>query len=411
MMHTNSACRACGGARLERFLSLGPTPLANAFLNRERLAEPEPTFPLDVYLCGDCSLVQLRDVVSPELLFKDYVYVSSTSESFVAHFRSFAEDAVDRFGLERGSLVVDVGSNDGILLRPFQELGMRVLGVDPAENVARLATRAGIETLPVFFDEGIAREIVRTRGPAKVVTGTNVFAHVDRPQRFMAAARELLSDDGVFIAEFPYLADLFEKNLFDTVYHEHLSYFSVKPLTMLFPRMGFEIVELRRVPTHGGSLRVFARKTPTAAAAGPSVEELLLLERELGLGELRTWLEFAERVRRNKEALRSLLEGLKTRGKRIAGYGAPAKGNTLLNYFQLGPEQLDYIVEDSAFKQGLYTPGTRIPVVAPDRLRKDRPDFILLLAWNFAGPIMEKLSSFKREGGRFILPVPEPKVV
>jgi len=404
-------CRVCKGRDLKKFLSLGSMPLANAFLSPKNLKHKEPAFPLEVYLCSRCSLAQLVDVVSPKVLFKDYVYVSSTSESFVAHFRSFAQEAWKRFDLRPGSLIVDVGSNDGILLKPFKELGANVLGVEPAANIAKIANNNGIDTIPAFFSKELAKRIAKTRGRAAVVTATNVFAHVDDLDGFVGSMQELLSEEGVFIFEVPYLGDMIRKNLFDTIYHEHLSYFSVKPLTFLFKRLGMEIVDIQTVASHGGSLRVFVKMLGGSRASRDSVESYLQKEKESKLHSFATMKDFARRIAKNKKGLLDMLRDLKSQGKKIAGYGAPAKGNTLLNYFGIDYRILEYIIDDSPWKQGLFTPGTHIPVAAPSRLGQDKPDYLLILAWNFAEPIMKKLASFQAEGGKFIIPVPEPQIV
>ena len=409
----NTTCRICGGTQLDKILSLGSTPLANSFLKKEELQNEEPFYPLEVGLCATCSLVQLLDIVSPEIMFRNYVYVSSTSPSFIAHFRSFASHVVERFDLRKGSLVIDVGSNDGILLRPFQEKGMRVLGIDPAENLAKLATENGIETLPRFFNPAVAREVLARYGNAMVITANNVFAHVNNIKEFMEAVRIVIDSDGVFIFEVPYLGDLYGQNLFDTIYHEHLSYFAVKPLMYFFSQQQLRIFDIEKVSSHGGSLRVFVKRkiSQKPETLSASVAKYLQQERELKLDSLPTWEQFSNKIILNKEKLKEMLRRMKSEGKRIAGYGAPAKGNTLLNYFEIGNGILDYIADDSSFKQGLYTPGTHIPVVEPARLNSDRPDYLLILAWNFAEQIMSKLGAYKEAGGKFIIPVPETRII
>ena len=406
-----SACRGCKGGRLERVLSLGEQPPANAFLRADQLKDPEPRFPLDVDLCRGCALLQLRHSVSPELLFRNYLYNSSTSPVFVQHFRDMADELSPRFGLGPGSLVVDVGSNDGILLRPFQAKGARVLGVDPAENIARMATEGGVETWPRFFNPETAREVVARKGKADLVTATNVFAHVDDLDGVVEGVKALLGPRGAFMVEVAYVADFVEKSLFDTVYHEHLFYWGVKPIEAYFRRHGMEVFDVTRVPTHGGSIRVFAQPAGGPHRREPSVDALLAEEARKGLHDVATYHAFAKRVEENRRALRTLLADLKSQGKRIAGYGAPAKGSTLLNYFGLGTETLDYVVDDAPLKQGLHVPGVHVPIVPASALESRRPDFVLLLAWNFAEPIMRKLSAYRESGGRFIMPVPEPHVI
>jgi SAM-dependent methyltransferase len=401
----------CHGKLLARVLSLGAQPLANAFLREKELVRPEPTFPLDVYFCRTCFFLQLCDVVSPEVLFRDYMYASSTSEAFAAHFRALAEDVAKRFELTPNSLVVDIGSNDGILLRPFKEKGIRVLGIEPAANIARMAQERGIETLVEFFGERVAEEVVKTRGLARVVTATNVFAHVDGLEGFVEGVKALMEDEGVFIIEVPYLGDLVVQNLFDTIYHEHLSYFSMNPLTVLFGRLGMEVFDVQHVPSHGGSLRVFIKKTGTGIPVTGAVGAFRARDEQLGLYAAETYEEFGRRVDENRRALVGLLRSVRSEGCRIAGYGAAAKGNVLLNYFGIGRDILEYIVDDSELKQGLFTPGTHIPIVSVERLKVAPPDYVLILAWNFAEPIMKKLESFRERGGRFVIPVPRPHVL
>lgn len=404
----NSCCRICKGIVLRKIMSFGKTPPANAFLRKEQLAVPEQLFPLDVYLCQACGLVQLVDVVSPDVLFRDYVYVSSTAASFAAHFAAFAASACARFSLGGGSLVVDIGSNDGVLLAPFRERGIAVLGIEPAATVAEIARQRGIETVPAFFSAELAGELAKKRR-ASVITATNVFAHINELDDALTGVRLLLAEDGVFIIEVPYLGDLIEKNLFDTVYHEHLSYFALKPLSVLFERFGMAIVDVEKVGTHGGSIRVYAKKAP--ADASPAVAEFRAKEQLLQLDAAETYRAFMQKIEKNRAALAALLLQLKADGKSVAGYGAPAKSTTLLHYFGIGAETIGYIVDDSAYKQGLYTPGTHIPVVGPELLHQRRPDCLLILAWNFADEIMKKNEWFSRSGGKFIVPVPEPKVL
>ena len=407
LIKKNTLCRVCKGKNIHKVISLGSMPPANAFLKKEDLDKPENKFPLEAYFCNDCSFVQLLDVVNPELLFRDYVYVSSTSPVFIGHFRQLAEKLIHQFNLKKGDFVVDVGSNDGILLRPFKEMGMKVLGIDPAEKIASLATQSGIETLPIFFGAEAARDIAKKRGKAKIITTTSVFSHVDDLDDFTLGVMELIADDGVFIIEVYYLKELLEKNLFDTIYHEHLSYFTLKTMSRLMERMGMEVFDADKTDTHGGSLRVFIQKKSGPHKRTGNLKIFLNEEEKKHLSEISTYKKFSEKIERNKEALRKLLQNLKSKGKIIAGYGAPAKGNTLLNYFGIGTDLVDYIVDDSKWKQGLYTPGMHIPVVSPEKLSEKKPDYILILAWNFADSIMNKIPDFDK----FILPVPIPQVL
>ncbi len=406
-----STCRICGGMKLSRILSLGPTPLANAFLLEHERHLPESYFPLDVYVCKACSLVQLIDVVDPRILFKDYVYVSSTSPVFVAHFDTFARQVFDRFHLSARSLVIDIGSNDGILLRPFKQLGARVLGVEPDRSIGTIARKAGVTTISEFFSLIVARKILKKYGEASIVTATNVFAHVDDIHGLVKGVKHLLTKNGVFIIEVPYLVDFLEKNLFDTVYHEHLSYFSVTALHYFFEQLGMAIIDVERVATHGGSLRVFIARAGSTHKKESSVQSFLTSEKKIGLQEEKIYHEYKKKIERNKVTLHTLLSKLKEKGNSIAGYGAPAKGNTLLNFFGVGDELLSYIVDDSHHKQGRYTPGKRIPVVSSEKLKTHPPDYLLIIAWNFAESIMKKNEEFRRHGGKFIIPVPSPKII
>ena len=387
-------------------VSLTPTPPANAFVTAADLDREQPRFPLDVFFCDGCAHVQLLDVVDPRALFENYVYVSGTSPTFVRHFEGYSCDMIARANLGPGDLVVDIGSNDGTLLRFFAEAGCRTLGIDPARDIARRATEAGIETIAGVISVELARRIRDERGPAALVTANNVFAHVDDLTEFVAAARTLLAPDGLFAFEVSYLADMVEKVLFDTIYHEHLDYHSVKPLRRFFAMHGMELIEVIRVDAHGGSIRGVAQLAGGGCAAGRSVESMIALEERLGLDRGETFFRFAERIDALKDALSSVLGDLKTEGKRIAGYGAPAKATTLMYHFDLGPEIIDFIVDDSPFKQGLYSPGLHVPVLPPEAIYERRPDCLLVLAWNFAEPIMSKHRDYAEAGGRFIVPAP-----
>jgi SAM-dependent methyltransferase len=405
-------CRLCESRELTKVWSFGETPLANAYLAPAAIGSSEPMVPLEVYYCGDCHLVQLRHVVDPEVLFSRYLYVSSTSASFRAHFAEYAADLVQRFQLKKKDLVVDIGSNDGILLRPLQAAGMRILGIDPAENIAAEATSAGIQTLARFFTPEVAREVKATYGPVTIITANNVFAHTDRIDVFVEAVKELLADDGVYAFEVQYLGDLVANNLFDIVYHEHVCYYHLTPLAAFFARQGLEVFDVTRVPVHGGSLRVFVQRQGGPHNVSSAVGTLLRQESANGLNELSTYQAFADRINHNRLALRTLLGTIKQQGKRVVGYGAPAKATTLLYAFGLGRETLEYVVDDDKrMKQGLVMPGSHIPIVAPDRLYADKPEYCLILAWNFAEPIMKTHSRFTAQGGRFIIPVPEPRVI
>lgn len=409
-VHRRPDCRLCGSRHVTLALQLEPTPPANAFVGRDELAKPQPVFPLDVFFCEDCAHLQLLDVVDPRILFENYVYVSGTSPSFVAHFEAYAKDLLARFKPPAGGLVLDIGSNDGTLLRFFQNAGLKVLGVDPARNIAEQATKAGIETLATFFSPALAGQIRAERGPASVITGNNVFAHIDDLKGVVEGIRTLLAPDGVFAFEVSYLVDVYEKTLFDTIYHEHLDYHSVKPLVQFFRANGMELIEALRVPSHGGSLRGIARLASGPQPVGASVAEAVAHEARLGLHSAATFVQFGRNIARLKAELGALLRRLKAEGRSIAGFGAPAKATTLMYHFGIGPDLIDFIADDSPLKQNLYSPGLHIPVLPPSAIAERKPDYLVLLAWNFAGPIMQKNQAYRQQGGRFIVPIPKVEV-
>lgn len=403
-------CRFCLNKDLIQVIDLGKQPAANAFLTERQLKLKEPFFPLKVNFCPKCGQLQLTHVVSPDYLFRNYVYVSSTSPVFIDHFKQYATSVVKKLKLKKNSFVVDIGSNDGILLKPFKKLGMRILGIDPAVKIAKQATRNGIETIPAYFDQKLVDKIVKKYGKADVITANNVFAHVPFIDELILAVKKLLNEEGVFVIEAPYLVNFLQQNLFDTIYHEHVSYLSIHPLTVLFKRFNMEVFDCEKTDSHGGSIRVFVKKIGSKWKK-TSVSKFIENEQSLGLRKLSTFKKFAKKIEKNKIELNKILKKIKSEGKSIVGYGAPAKGNTLLNYFKIGKETLNYIVDDSKYKQGLYTPGMHIGVVSPGQIFKDKPDYVLILAWNFAESIIKKLSEYQGNGGKFIVPVPRPKIV
>lgn len=404
-------CRLCGGRDLKPAFSLAPTPPANAFVPESRVGRDQALYPLDLFLCGACGHLQLRDVVDPAALFEDYVYVSGTSPVFREHFRRCAEDLSARAALKPGDLVVDVGSNDGTLLRFFRDGGRRVLGVDPAKAIAAEATKSGVETWPEFFTVETAARIRSKRGPAALVTANNVFAHADDLRGMAAAVRGLLAPGGLFAFEVSYLADVHEKLLFDTIYHEHVAYHAVAPLRGFFDSLGLELIEALRVDSHGGSLRGVVQLKGGARPVGASVGERLREERALGLDCLDTWARYAARVDARRRELTEVLAGMRARGLRVAAFGAPAKATTLMHHFGIGRETVDFIVDDSPLKQGLFSPGLHIPVLPAAAIAERRPDVLLITAWNFAEPIMAKNKAFLDSGGRFVVPLPAVRVI
>jgi SAM-dependent methyltransferase len=405
--HRRASCALCDSSHLEHVLALEPSPPANSFVPFDRLDVLQQKFPLDLAICRDCNHVQLLDVVDPRFLFEDYVYVSGTSRVFVDHFRRYAADTTELLGIAPGDLVVDIGSNDGTLLRFFQALGCRVLGIDPARSIADAASESGVETLTEFFTPEVAREIRDSRGAARLITANNVFAHAEDLGGILDGVRALLAADGVFVFEVSYLADVYEKTLFDTIYHEHLSYHSVGPLEKFFAANAMQLIDVLRVPSHGGSIRGFAQHAQGKRPIRRSVQDLIELESQLMLDRPATFESFAARIDRLKGELRALLSQIKSKGACVSGFGAPAKATTLLHHFQLGTDFLDFIVDDSPLKQGLFTPGHHIPVVSPAMLDERHPDYLVVLAWNFAESIIASHSGYTERGGQFIVPLPQ----
>ena len=403
-----TACRSCGCGGLQKVLSLGRTPLANALLTAEQLQQPEETYPLELVFCSQCSLVQLTESVAPEKLFREYVYFSSFSDTMLRHAEQLSSELIGSKDLGATSLVIEVASNDGYLLQFYQRAGVPVLGIEPATNIARAAEQKGIRTVCDFFDEQLARRLVEEGQQADVIHAHNVLAHVPDLNGFVRGLRELLKDDGVILVEVPYVKDMISASEFDTVYHEHLSYFSLTALNELFTRNGLTIQLVERLTIHGGTLRVYAGHEQEQDG---SVAQLLSDEQAWGVGDINFYSGFGERVEQLRSELVGLLRKLKAEDKRIAVYGASAKGSTLLNYCGLGKGTLDYVVDRSTVKQGRYTPGSHLQIYAPEKLLEDMPDYVLLLTWNFATEILEQQAEYRARGGRFIVPVPSVRVL
>jgi hypothetical protein len=406
------ACRFCGAGLSEIFVDLGASPLANSYLEPGDLGRAEAFYPLCVYVCAECLLVQLPEEERPEAIFSDYAYFSSYSESWLRHAKTYAEAMIERFGFGAGHQVVEIASNDGYLLRWFKERGIPVLGVEPAANVAAAAEVAGIPSRVQFFGEVAAREIVAEGLRADLLVGNNVLAHVPGLNDFVAGLKILLAPSGVLTMEFPHLLRLMDEDQFDTIYHEHYSYFSFATVRKVFAAHGLTLFDVEELPTHGGSLRIYARHDEDAVKpVGKRVAELLAREEAAGLGRLETYRSFAERVQRVKWGLLRFLIAAKEEGKSIAAYGAPAKGNTLLNYCGVRTDFLDYTVDRSPHKQGRYLPGVRIPIHGPDRLRETRPDYVLILPWNLKEEIVGQMADVRSWGGRFVVAIPEVRVL
>ncbi|HEX8557334.1 MAG TPA: class I SAM-dependent methyltransferase [Pyrinomonadaceae bacterium] len=406
-------CRACGQEGLKVVLSLGRTPLANALLSEAQLGEPEETYPLDLAFCPGCSLVQITETVPPETLFREYFYLSSFSETMVRHAEKIAARLVAERALGPGSLVVEVASNDGYLLQFYKRAGVPVLGVEPATNIARVAEEErGVPTLCDFFGAELAARLAAEGRRADVIHANNVLAHVADLNGVVEGFARLLKDDGVAVIEAPYVKEMIDGVEFDTIYHEHLCYFSLTALDRLFRRHGLLIKDVELLPIHGGTLRIFAgRDAGGGGARSGAVARLLEEERAWGVDREEFYAGFGAKVERLRQDLVSLLRRLKAEGKRVAVYGASAKGSTLLNYFRLGGDVLDFVADRSTVKQGRYTPGTRLLISPPDRLLEEMPDYCLLLTWNFADEILEQQREYRERGGRFIIPIPEVRVV
>jgi SAM-dependent methyltransferase len=402
-----TTCRACTSTALYLYLPLGDHPAANAFPPTAAAGLPEAKWPLDTHVCLDCALIQVPDQLPPDF-FIDYLYIPSASDTMHEHFRGLARGFRDRCVTAPGQLVVDIGCNDGLLLAACRDEGLTTLGVDPAANIAELARAKGVEVFNEYFTAESAARIRAQYGPAQVIVTTNTFNHIDNLYDFGEGVVTLLAPDGMFVIEVPQALTCVLDNEFDTVYHEHLSVFSVTSLEALGARLGLQVVDIDALPIHGGSMRVYLRRGGTAK---PVVAEWLERERAAGLFEKATYVAHAARVDAIRTDLMTLLHDLKRQGQQLAGYGAPAKGNTLLNYYGIGPDLLAFLADRNTLKHGRVSPGMHIPVVSPERILETQPDYLLILAWNFADEIMAQQAEYRRRGGRFILPIPEVRVV
>ncbi len=408
---SQSHCRSCGTRLEHTFVDLGMSPLANSYIKPEQLNCMEPFYPLHVFVCAKCLLVQLEQFSTPHDIFSDYAYFSSFSDSWLAHAKAYVDMIADRFRLDRDSKVVEIASNDGYLLQNFLARGIPLLGVEPAANVAEVAKKKGINTRVAFFGEKTALDLTAEGWNADLIIGNNVLAHVPDLNDFVKGLNVLLKPTGLITMEFPHLLQLMEQNQFDTIYHEHFSYFSLLAVEQVFARHGMKLFDVEELPTHGGSLRIYACHDQDASKPiGARVRELKSREEATGFGQLNHYLSFGPQVEATKRKLLSFLISARQEGKQVVGYGAPAKGNTLLNYCGVRTDLIDYTVDRSPHKQGHFLPGMHIPIHAPDQIRQTRPDYVLILPWNLREEVMQQIAFIRDWGGKFVVPIPEVKV-
>jgi SAM-dependent methyltransferase len=408
----NTTCLFCKTPLRHTFVDLGMSPLCESYVGADQLDAMEPFYPLHVYVCSNCFLVQLEEFVTPGEIFTEYAYFSSYADSWVEHMRRYAEAITERLGLDEESFVVEVASNDGYLLQHFVKMDIPVLGIEPAANVAKVAKDKGIPTLVRFFGEQLAHELVGEAKKADLICGANVLAQVPDLNDFVRGLRILLAPDGVITIEFPHLMRLMADNQFDTIYHEHFSYFSFVAAEKIFAAHELVLFDVEEIPTHGGSLRIYARHA--ADESKPVSERVLDLRRreiEAGMLRIETYQDFAEQVKETKRKLLDFLIAARRAGKKVVGYGAPGKGNTLLNYCGVRTDFLDFTVDRSTYKQGKFLPGTHIPILAPEAIRRTRPDYVLILPWNFKDEIMSQMAYIREWGGRFVVPIPSTRVL
>jgi len=406
-------CRVCDNELGDPFLSLGNSPLSNSFLSRDELNRMEPYYPLAVYICNRCFLVQIEEFKTAKSIFsKDYPYFSSFSESWLKHCKDYTAMMMRRFGFNNKSFVVEIGSNDGYLLQYFKQYDIPVLGIEPAANTAQAAIKNGIPTDITFFDASYARLMNENGKQADLIIGNNVLAHNPNLNDFVGGLKIILKPFGIISMEFPHLLKLIEENQFDTIYHEHFSYFSFHAVQKLFNSHDLVLFDVERIPTHGGSLRIYARhKNSRSIPITNRVANILEREQDAGLLDLKTYNSFRDKVQSTKRTLLKFLIEVKNEGEKIIGYGAPAKGNTLLNYCGVRTDFLDYTVDRNTHKQNKYLPGTHIPIKHPDKIKEDKPDYILILPWNIKDEIMEQISYIRKWSGKFIIPVPTVEIL
>jgi hypothetical protein len=407
-----SKCRFCGSPLKHTFVDLGMSPLCESYLSINQLNRMEPFYPLHVYVCENCFLVQLEEYVDPEAIFTEYAYFSSYADSWLKHVQNYTDLIVDRFNLGADSFVVEIASNDGYLLQYFVKKGIPALGIEPAANVAKVAIEKGVPTLVEFFGQESAKRLISKGKSPDLIIGNNVLAQVPDLNDFVGGMKTLLGPQGVITIEFPHLMRLMSENQFDTIYHEHFSYFSFITAEKIFAAHGLVLFDVDELPTHGGSLRIYAcHVDDKSKSVSDRVLNLRKREELAGFTNLEHYVDFAEQVKETKRKLLDFLIDVKREGKKVAGYGAPGKGNTLLNYCGIREDFLDYTVDRNPYKQGKYLPGTHIPIFAPEKIDETRPDYLLILPWNFKDEIIQQMAHIRSWGGQFIVPIPEVRIL
>jgi SAM-dependent methyltransferase len=404
-------CRLCDSTDLELVLPIAASPIADAYVPRERLGESQDAYPLDLYLCNDCGHVQNLDVVNPEILFRDYIYVTSSSLGLVEHYRRYADEVMAKIDVKPGALALEIGSNDGSLLGFFKAKGLKVLGIDPARRIAEDATARGIHTLPEFFGSKLAEGLREEHGPAAIIAANNVFAHADNLADIVQGIRTMLDDDGVFIFEVSYLPDIVDRFLFDTVYHEHVSYHSIAPLARFFESLGMQLFDVQRISSKGGSIRGFAQRSPEGRRAVTSrVMEMFAEEARRRFAEPAVYREYGKAIAARKAAVEKVVDEARASGKTVAGYGASTTVTTLMWHFDL-TQKLEFLADDNPLKQGLFAPKCHLPVLPSEELYSRRPDYVVILAWNYAEQIIKRHQRYIAEGGTFVVPLPELRLI
>lgn len=403
-------CRLCSSPNLELVMHVASTPVGDDFIPFDKIDRVQNEYPLELYFCQDCGLLQILGVIDPEIMYSEYLYETSISLGLTEHFNNYGDELLKRINPKEGSLVIDIGSNDGTLLKYIKSNGMRVLGIDPARDIAQKAVESGIETLPNFFSAKLARKIKHEHCQATIITANNTFANVDDLVDMIEGIRELLTPDGVFVFETGYMVDLIQNTILDNVYHEHLCYFSIKPLVKFFNSRGLELIDVERIPTKGGSFRGTVQLAGGPRMVSPSVSGLITLETELGFNRIAPFRAFVSRIEAIKQRLARVLNDLKVQEKTIAGYGASVGVTTLLYYFDLG-DVIRFLYDDNPMKHNLYSPGHHIPVLPSETIYEQKPDYVLILAWRYADPIMKKHQAYLEQGGHFILPIPAVEIV